>query len=473
MSYPYIVMSYPYIVVSYAYIVMSWSMYRTNSYVLYISGQFVPLKAYPISNYGPSLPWHRYFAPPRMVKSQWPQLRTNTRPLKRDFVKPIRKAIPVKQIKQNMYGTAYPVKYDAFHPVNYNKLQQTNYKRWGPKFVIIENNKPDTGNFVRPELDKNTKILQYNSGRPEETPGFSYSYKDYNSNPTSSVYQTMDTRQNDMGESKYVPTLSYRNLPKSSSHVVNAQDNYIPLTERPTDSFTYRGQVVTSNKLKNKPINSDRKRILNQPAERMENLATTFLEPLYYKRQRAPQNEDLNSNKASQIYKEVLEDEKGHTRQMMPINGKFTDQIRLLQPTLKQTQEVVDNLFTPADKRKYKMGLDQKIQALNNELITRYYNKHPELKPDEDQKIPVRSIEKGNGHQNESGAKVEQSVGGRLSSKGGHNNFKDSDSYTHSVTSRQKERKYDKEAEPKSNKLKAKIDASAGEEKKGKQHTRL
>ncbi|XP_065653758.1 uncharacterized protein LOC136071904 [Hydra vulgaris] len=52
----------------------------------------------------------------------------------------------------------------------------TNYKRWGPKFVIIESNKQP--NFIRPHLDKNSQILQYNYGNPgEEVPTYSFSYR--------------------------------------------------------------------------------------------------------------------------------------------------------------------------------------------------------------------------------------------------------------------------------------------------------
>ena len=303
-----------------------------------------------------------------------------------------------------------------------NNPTNNNYKRWGPKFVIIENNKQDGGQFLRPELDKNTKIIQYNTGPEDRVPDFSYSYKNYEHssvstpksiyNPSISTNNLRDKTQNNVDQARYPPTLvNHAKTTTQEKYKISSDSALLPTLSKPnTNVVMFRGQPIPPQKLiKEKQINTDGKRILNLPDEEMQRLATNYLSPLSYKRYNAPQflktksavYTKLDPNKAADLYKAVLaEKEKLDTHgvtsgdnkkyneldahAVMPgDHKKYNDESKQFNPTLRQTQEVVNTLLTHTTNNKigYQTKLNQKIKALNDEMISRYYSKHPEMKP--------------------------------------------------------------------------------------------
>ncbi|XP_012566139.2 uncharacterized protein LOC101237076 [Hydra vulgaris] len=160
----------------------------------------------------------------------------------------------------------------------------TNYKRWGPKFVIIESIKQP--NFIRPHLDKNSQILQYNYGNPgEEVPTYSFSYRKQPSvskalEDSKRQWQTMLPEKNAI-KSRILDKGHYNRYEENSDSLAYAHS-----LEDQQGFKTINRYAENDNKPKTNffPQQQNGHRRIMTPEKSEEELATSFLDPSSYKR---------------------------------------------------------------------------------------------------------------------------------------------------------------------------------------------
>ena len=204
-------------------------------------------------------PLSQYWFNPPEIKSQIPSL------LETPYYNQNQKNYPIKKSKTEVTNT-------------------TNYKRWGPKFVIIENSKQPE--FVRPQLDKNSQILQYNYGNPgDEVPKYSFSY-----NKRPSIAESSEDTTN-----QWHTMLPEKGITQSRVLDKHHLNRYKEINNEPLYAKTHAKQEGLETKdryaeRKNTPKlryslpqQSEHRRIITPQTSQLQ-LVSSFLDPRYYKR---------------------------------------------------------------------------------------------------------------------------------------------------------------------------------------------